>query len=174
MLIMKTLIKRYPELQKHQVSCHAAHKEGDRMYPCGNCEKCRRIIGMVKALDEDPGPCGYNKTQIEKGLVALASKSVKQIGSDASHLYAMLLENDLIPINEFTIKAAKKHPEIMKLRFHKERSNPGDMPKHIRKPLFSILKKYSDGAVQRINNKWIEIKIDDDILNKANYKYDER
>ncbi len=174
MLIMKILIKRYPELQKHQVSCHAAHKEGDKMVPCGNCEKCRRIIGMIKALDEDPLACGYSISQIDKGLIALASKSVKQIGSDAAHLYAMLLNKNLLPVNEFTKKAAKEHLEIMKLRFDKKRSNIEDLPRHIRKPLFNILKNYSLGAVQKINNKWIDLKIDDNFLNEANYKFDER
>jgi hypothetical protein len=43
-LIMKILLKRYPELQQHQISCHAAHEVDGRMYPCGKCEKCRRII----------------------------------------------------------------------------------------------------------------------------------
>ena len=30
LLIMKVLIKRYPELQKQQVSCHAAHEVGGK------------------------------------------------------------------------------------------------------------------------------------------------
>lgn len=174
MLIMRILIKRYPNLQKHQVSCHAAHKEGDKMYPCGNCEKCRRIIGMIKALDEDPKACGYNDSQIEKALSALGSRSVKQIGSDAAHLYSILLEKGLLLKNEFTKKVAKEHPEIMKLRFDNERSTLEDIPKYIRKPLFDILRNYSDGAVQRQNNKWIDIEIDDEFLNKTNYKYDEK
>jgi len=58
LLILKILVKRYPELQKHQVSCHASHDKDGRVYPCGNCEKCRRIVGMLMALDEDPRNCG--------------------------------------------------------------------------------------------------------------------
>ncbi|MCF8268035.1 MAG: hypothetical protein K9I69_08105, partial [Ignavibacteriales bacterium] len=45
-LIEKILAKRYPELQQHQISCHASHQKEDRIYPCGKCEKCRRIVGM--------------------------------------------------------------------------------------------------------------------------------
>ena len=71
LLILKILVKRYPELQKEQVSCHAAHEQDGRMLPCGNCEKCRRIVGMLKALDEDPKRCGYSDNQIQKGLEAL-------------------------------------------------------------------------------------------------------
>ncbi|MCW3807645.1 hypothetical protein [Plebeiibacterium marinum] len=173
MLIMKILVKRYPDLQKHQVSCHAAHKKGEHMHPCGNCEKCRRIIGMLKALDENPEHCGYDPGQIDRGLKALGFKSVKQIGSDAAHLYYMLQEKNLLVDNEFTRKAAKKHPEIMKLRFDTERSCLDDLPEHIRKPLFTILMQYSSGAVQRVNGKWIDVDVDDDFLNMGNYKYDE-
>ena len=42
LLIMKILLNRYPELQMHQVSCHAAHEVDGRMFPCGKCEKCRQ------------------------------------------------------------------------------------------------------------------------------------
>jgi len=174
LLIMKALIKRYPELQRHQVSCHAAHEVDGRMFPCGKCEKCRRIIGMIKSLDENPEKCGYNEIQIQKGLAALSSKTVKQIGSDAAHLYFVMLDKNLVERNDFTRKAAKEHIEIMKLRFDQERSNLEDMPKYMRKPLFDILRLYSDGAVKRTNNKWIDIEITDDFLNETKYKLNEK
>lgn len=144
------------------------------MHPCGNCEKCRRIIGMIMALDENPKACGYSEQQIEKGLKALASRSVKQIGSDAKHLYAMLLDKALLPENDFTKKAAKEHVEIMKLRFDSERSNLEDLPEHVRKPVFNILTKYSTGAVQRLNKSWVDVTVDDEFLKKSKYKHNER
>lgn len=174
LLIMKVLIKRYPELQQQQVSCHAAHQVDGRMYPCGNCEKCRRIIGMIKSLDENPENCGYSQEQISKGLKALSSKSVKQIGSDAAHLYFMLLERGLLDNNEFSIHVAKQHSEIMKLRFDKERSTLEDMPKHVRIPLFKILNQYADGAVKRENNHWVDIEINNSFLTETKYKFDEK
>jgi hypothetical protein len=173
LLIMKTLIKRYPELQKQQVSCHAAHEVNGRMYPCGKCEKCRRIIGMIKALDENPEKCGYSEEQITKGLHDLSAKPVKQIGSDAAHLYHLMQKKNLIENNSFTNKAAKNHPEIMKLRFDQERSNLEDLPKYIRKPLFDILSQYADGTVKRINNRWVDYEINDSFLNEVKYKFDE-
>ena len=174
LLIMKILLKRYPELQKHQVSCHAAHEENGRMYPCGKCEKCRRIIGMIRALDENPEECGYSKDQIINGLHALESKEVKQIGSDAAHLYYMLSSKNLIPSSEFVRKVVKPHPEVLKLRFDRERSNLEDLPGYIRKPLFNILSQYADGAVEKVGNRWNEVSLDDDFLNNAKYKFDER
>ncbi|WP_111706249.1 hypothetical protein [Lutibacter citreus] len=174
LLIMKILTKRYPELQEHQVSCHAAHELNGKMYPCGKCEKCRRIIGMLKALDENPEKCGYNEKQIADGLKDLEKRSVKQIGSDAGHLYYLLFKKNLIEHNEFTSKVSKEHPEIMKLRFDKERSNLEDIPYHIRTPLFSILKQYSDGVVKRVNNRWIEQTMDNNFLNEVNYKFNDQ
>jgi 7-cyano-7-deazaguanine synthase in queuosine biosynthesis len=174
MLIMKTLIKRYPDLQRHQVSCHAAHKSGEKMYPCGKCEKCRRIIGMIKALDEDPAVCGYNEEQIAYGLSALAGRSVKQIGSDAAQLYYSLVEKDLIEKNPFTKKAAHRHPEIMALRFDRERSRLEDLPRHIRVPLFAILREYADGILKRVDGKWLPMDLNNDMLNETEYKFDEK
>jgi hypothetical protein len=174
LLIMKVLIKRYPHLQRQQISCHAAHEVQGRMYPCGKCEKCRRIIGMLKSLDENPEGCGYGEAQIEHGLKALESHSVKQIGSDASHLFYLLLEKNLIARNPFTEKAARAHPEITKLRFDKERSNLEDMPEYTRKPLFDILTQYADGAVKRENRRWMDVKVDEALLNEVNYKWNEK
>ena len=174
MLIMKILTKRYPDLQQHQVSCHAAHKEGERMMPCGKCEKCRRIIGMLRALDEDPRRCGYTKEQIANGLKALERQSVKQIGSDASHLYHLLLSKKLIKRNDHTNRLAKRHDEITKLRFDAERSTLSDMPVDIRKPLFDIFCQYADGAVQRKMHRWMDIELNKRFLTMPPYKMDEK
>ncbi len=174
LLIMKVLIKRYPELQKHQISCHAAHESDGRMLPCGKCEKCRRIIGMIKAIDEDPEKCGYTAQQVTRGLLALEKISVKQIGSDASHLYYLMLEKKLIAQNLFTLRVAKEHSEITKLRFDKERSNLEDMPQYIRQPLFDILSKYADGAVKRVNKHWVDFNLDEAYLHKTKYKFHEK
>ncbi|MDX1470350.1 MAG: hypothetical protein R3213_02545, partial [Flavobacteriaceae bacterium] len=109
-----------------------------------------------KSLDETPERCGYTNEQISKALSALSQRSVKQIGSDAAHLYHLLLEKDLVPNNEHTQKLAKSHPEIMKLRFDKERSNLEDLPEFIRKPIIKIYQKYSDGSVKLTDRKWID------------------
>jgi hypothetical protein len=174
LLIMKILLRRYPELQRHQVSCHAAHAVDERMYPCGKCEKCRRIIGMVKALGADPGNCGYNAAQIADGLKALASKSVKQIGSDAAHLYHLLLNKGLVESNAFTRNVARNHPEILKLRFDRERSVLADLPGYVRKPLFDILQQYADGAVKRTQRRCRPVAITNQFLHESEYVNHER
>jgi hypothetical protein len=135
------------------------------MMPCGKCEKCRRIVGMLLALDEDPKHCGYNAEQIRSGLEALSRKGVKQLGSDAAHLYYLLVTKGLLEENENTRRRAREHGEIEKLRFDSERSTPADLPKHIRKPLFEILQLYANGSVMLKERKWTEIDIDDNFLN---------
>ena len=170
LLIMKILIRRYPQLQQHQVSCHAAHEQDGRMKPCGHCEKCRRIIGMMVALGANPENCGYSPEQIQSGLEQLAYKSVKQIGSDAAHLYYMLLEKGAIAANPFTKKVAREHPEILKLRFDKERSNLEDLPRHIRKPLLEILEAYAGETVQREGQHWKTEALSANQLEQTKYK----
>lgn len=169
LLIMKMLVKRYPELQKQQVSCHAAHEKGGRIYPCGKCEKCRRIVGMLMALDEKPQNCGYTEEQIRYCLKSLESSSIKQLGSDAAHLYHLLLKKNLIEENSYTSYFAKEHPEITKLRFDSQRSKIDEIPSHLQKPLTGLLLKYSDGAVKRANRKWEEIKPDNIFTNTLKY-----
>lgn len=157
LLILKTLVKRYPDLQRLQVSCHAAHEDNGTMKPCGKCEKCRRIIGMLCALDEDPKRCGYSQDQIRNGLNALQEKSVKQIGSDAAQLYHLLLTKGLIQNTDHTRRLAKEHREITKLRFDQERSRLDDLPDYIISDLFTILSQYADGTVQRIQHRQVDI-----------------
>ncbi len=159
LLILKILVKRFPDLQRQQVSCHAAHEKEGRIYPCGNCEKCRRIIGMLKVLDENPERCGYSQEQIDRGLKSLASAGVKQIGSDAAHLYALLLDKELIAVTEHSRRLAKLHPQIMMMRFDSERSLIKDIPNDLRIPLFTVFEEYAGGAVRLVSKKWEEMDV---------------
>jgi hypothetical protein len=170
LMIMKVLTRRYPKLQAHQISCHAAHEEEGRMKPCGKCEKCRRIIGMMVALGADPAHCGYTPVQISEGLRQLGSRSVKQIGSDAAHLFYLLTEAGALPDNDYTRKMAKAHPEILQLRFDAERSRLEDLPVHVRKPLFHILEPFSTGCVRRVSGGWEPFTLSDDILEQIKYR----
>ena len=127
---------------------------------------------MLRALDEDPRNCGYSDEQITRGLAALERQSVKQIGSDASHLYHLLMEKNLIQKNEHTTRLAKRHSEITKLRFDKERSNLEDLPLSVRIPLFDLLAGYADGSVMRSGRQWQDIILNDDFLSAAPYAMD--
>jgi creatinine amidohydrolase/Fe(II)-dependent formamide hydrolase-like protein len=156
MLIEKILVQRYPHLQEHQISCHATHQENERMHPCGNCEKCRRIVGMLKAIDADPRRCGYSDRQIESCLKELATKGVHQEVSGSEQLNFMLSQKGLIDLPEERRKLAKEHPVILKLRFKQEKSPLDGIPVDLRQPLYRMLLQHADGAVRRVERRWID------------------
>lgn len=159
LLIMKILTKRYPELHAQQVSCHAASIRENRAYPCGKCEKCRRIVSMLAVLDESAENCGYTSKQISDALLKTGSSGVKQIGSDAQQLYYMMLQKSLIPAKSANASFAKEHSEILKMRFDGKRSALNDMPLELYRELIPILMEYSDGAVRKEKRKWVEMDI---------------
>jgi hypothetical protein len=136
-LIQKTLAHRYPELLILQVSCHAAHEEGGRMRPCGRCEKCRRIVGMLLAAEVDPEICGYRPDQVESIRHALAEKGVHQEAVAARHLAHLLSDKGLIPEPRIGKIRGRPEPEAVRLRFHDEKSPIDEVPLAIRKPLLA-------------------------------------
>ena len=155
LLIEKTLVERYPEVQRNQVSCHASHKEGERVKPCGRCEKCRRIVGMLVALGRDPTNCGYTAQQVEHCLRNIAAKGVNQISDDAEHLAFLLKEKGLIDAPTLGNVRARSRAETMKLRFDPERSPVEGVPVDIRESLYHIYLQHAEGAVRRSGRVWI-------------------
>jgi creatinine amidohydrolase/Fe(II)-dependent formamide hydrolase-like protein len=156
LLIEKILVERYPHLQKDQVSCHAAHVEGDRVLPCGHCEKCRRIIGMLSAIGANPGNCGYTPRQIEEGLGAFSVKSVAQESDCAEQVLHMLEQRGLPGPAEGQAGKAQPRPEVLKLRFDRERSPMDDIPVDLREPLYRLFLEHASGAVRRSGRVWLE------------------
>ena len=156
LLIEKILVERYPDLQQQQTSCHATHKQGDRVYPCGNCEKCRRIVAMLKAIDADPIKCGYSTEQILTCLKKLPRTRVSQEAAGTRHLFYMLLQKDLIDITGLPAAAVKEHPEILKIRFDSKSSPINSIPIDLRKGLIKIWLQHANGAVQRAGRLWKE------------------
>ncbi len=155
LLIEKTLVERYGDLQALQVSCHAAHKDGELVRPCGRCEKCRRIVGMLKALGADPTRCGYYPEQVRQCLAALAEHGVHQEAAGERHLAYLLRERKLIPAESPRGRSAAAHPEIARLRFDRERSPVNAVPRDLREPLLRIQMQHAEGAVQRSGRLWL-------------------
>ncbi|MBI4649641.1 MAG: hypothetical protein HY738_24325 [Bacteroidia bacterium] len=164
LLIEKILATRYPELLKQQVSCHATHIQGNRVKPCGRCEKCRRIVGMLKVIGVAPANCGYSDEQIKNCLKDLAEKPVNQLSYEAEHLKSLLSEKGLISLPTLQKKSLKKCPEVQKLRFHSQNSPIDTIPVDLQKSLYKILLKYANNcAVEKSGKKWREL-IPDDLL----------
>ncbi|MCO6478930.1 MAG: hypothetical protein J5I94_20015, partial [Phaeodactylibacter sp.] len=104
-------------------------------------------------LGGDPHRCGYSDEQISHALKAMAANQhTKQLGADASQLFYMLDQAGIIAAPK-----AKPHPEVMHLRFDKERSPLDAVPKDIRKALYDIVLPYTEGRVQWEKGKWVEL-----------------
>ncbi|MGD2097116.1 MAG: creatininase family protein [Desulfobacterales bacterium] len=159
LLIQKILVERYPDLQCQQTSCHAAHQEGERIHPCGRCEKCRRIIGMLKALGADPLHCGYAPSQIQDSLEKIPREGVSQETAGARHLFFLLAQKGLIDTKDLPSKDVKAHPEILKLRFDANASPINSIPTDLRKPLYRIFLAHAAGAAMRSGRGWKEVDV---------------
>jgi creatinine amidohydrolase/Fe(II)-dependent formamide hydrolase-like protein len=157
MLIETILVRRYPDLYRNQMSCHATHTEEGRVHPCGKCEKCRRIVGTVLAVGGDPTACGYTREQIDGCVAALPAKGVQQESAGAGQLMWMLQERGILKPNLSGRHRARENPEILKLRIDRERSPMDAVPAEMRAPLFKIFLEYADGAVRRAGKTWLEI-----------------
>ena len=152
MLIVKILTERYPELQRLQVSCHAAHVDGDTVRPCGKCEKCRRVVGMLAALGADAGCCGYTPDQIRHCLGELKKKGIHQESAGARHMEHLLAEQGVLMSDTPT----HPRPEILKVRIDPERAPVNAVPRMLRADLYRIYMEHAQGAAQRIGRAWEE------------------
>jgi creatinine amidohydrolase/Fe(II)-dependent formamide hydrolase-like protein len=128
--------------------------EGERSLPCGKCEKCRRIVGMLLAYGADPSRCGYSQKQIDACLESLAAHGVHQEAAGARHLAWMLQQRGLLPEDAPAFRNARPVPEVMKLRFHREASPVEGLPQDLRTPIFRLLMHHADGAVERTGRLW--------------------
>jgi len=153
-LVQKILARRYPDLFVHQVSCHAAHLEDGRVRPCGKCEKCRRIVGMLVASTVDPALCGYTPAQVENCLRALATAGVHQEADCASHVLYVLQQKGRLPAGEGVLRP-RSHPEVMQLRLDPERSPLDDIPEDLQERLLRIYLSHAKGAVRREGRAWV-------------------
>jgi len=156
LLVEKILVERFPRLFRQQVSCHAAHVKDDKVYPCGNCEKCRRIVGMLRALEGDPGQCGYTPEQVRRCLEGLAGKGVHQEQASVQHLGWTLQQKGVLSGTGIGKVRGRERPEVMKLRFDSERSPLDTLPVDLRKPVIHLLLEHADGAVRKNGRVWID------------------
>lgn len=172
LLIQGLLARRYPDLLRLQVSCHAAHEDAGVIRPCGRCEKCRRIVGMLLAADGDPTACGYRPEQITAAREHLVDKGVHQEKPAVQNLAARLWERDLIREPRLGGIKARARPEISKLRFHSVRSPIDSVPLSLREPLYRIFLSHAEGAVRNLGQQWVDFNLLTDPELVAPYFFD--
>ncbi len=154
LLVEKVLAERYPELLALQVSCHATHVEGDRVLPCGICEKCRRIVAMTRALGINPRVLGYDDQAVARILEVLGSRGLSQEAPVMEHVAWLLKKRGDLPGSMIGRSRARAHPEVLKLRVDSTRSPVTAIPGDLRHPLVSLLAPHAEGVVQRVGRKW--------------------
>jgi len=156
LLIQTVLAQRYPDLQRQQLSCHAATVRDERAYPCGKCEKCRRIVGMLKAIGADPAQSGYTDAQVDQCLSRIVAKGTHQERAAIEQLGLMLWNKGLIPEPALGAVRALERPAVLKLRFDPSRSPIDGIPVDLREKLVRIFMEYTAGAVKKNGKLWIE------------------
>ena len=159
LLILKILVERYPELQRQQISCHAAHKEGDAVKPCGRCEKCTRIVAMLRALGADPSQCGYTEEQVMRCLSEGLGKGLHQEDEGIAQLAYMLVQKGVLAGDRIGSVSAREQPQITRLRFDGEKSPVDCIPLEIRESLYDIYMAHAAGAVRRRGRNWVDMDI---------------
>lgn len=161
-LIQKILVERYPHLQEHQVSCHAATLDNSRVYPCGKCEKCRRIVVMLTAIGAEPALCGYTPQQVERCLNSFLREPIHQEHAGAQHVAYLLTQKGILHSKTMKSVTVKERPEVMKIRIDAERAPVADVPVSFRKPLFDLFREYAGGGVRRNGQLWVACNLEAD------------
>lgn len=155
-MVQNILGSRYPQLLTHQVSCHAAHTAGERVKPCGRCEKCTRVMSMLLAGGLDPRNCGYTTEQIQAVLERLIRAELHQESSVSEHVLYRLVERGEISRSDLKGKKFRPHPEILSLRFDPQRSPLDGLPLNLRRPIYRIFLEHAPRAVKRNGRLWLE------------------
>ncbi len=155
LLVQGILAARYPDLWRHQTSCHAAHVAEGRVHPCGRCEKCRRIVGMLLALGKDPAGCGYTQEQVDRCVAAIATRGVNQEGEAVEHLAFLLHENGVVAAGAAGLPEPRRRDEIMRLRFNDDVSPRDTVPADLRNAVYGILLQHAEGAVRLTPGGWV-------------------
>ncbi|MFH1132154.1 MAG: creatininase family protein [Pseudomonadota bacterium] len=156
LLVQKVLVERYPKLQRLQMSCHSAHVHGEDIRPCGKCEKCRRVVAMLSAIDADARECGYTDEQIQNCLKNLGLKDLHQEKEIVEQVATMLASKNELPSQKIGNIKARVRPEVTKLRFDPERSPIDGIPQDLRQPLYDIVLKHVDGTVKKAGRRWVD------------------
>ena len=142
-------------ISRHEVALEnlrVCWKNPDGAYNCGRCEKCHRVVGMLKAIDVDPSRLGYTEGQVTRCLAGLPEKSLHQESASSQHTLYMLAKKGLIEPNE----SYAQNNEIEHLRFDSENSPQKVMPKKIRDRVLKIQMEHASGALLKKREKWVK------------------
>jgi creatinine amidohydrolase/Fe(II)-dependent formamide hydrolase-like protein len=127
---------------------------------------------MLLGLGADPKHCGYTNEQIELCLKALSDEAIHQEAAGAEHLLHLLKAKNLLLHKEGKAQGIRSHPEVMMLRFDRERSPIYTIPRDLREPLYRIYLQHAEGAVRRTGRVWTDFDPFSDESLLAPYTYE--
>jgi creatinine amidohydrolase/Fe(II)-dependent formamide hydrolase-like protein len=104
----------------------------------------------------DSRRCGYTDAQVAEVLRSLPEQALHQESAGAAHLYHLLVEKGRIDAARIQHHRPVPHPEVVHLRFDRERSPVDAIPSALRAPLYGILLEHAEGAVSRQGKHWTE------------------
>ena len=130
---------------------------------------------MLRRLGADPARCGYTAEQIEHCLRALASPASHQEAAGerpaADHARR---GGATCRVTASSRRTSRPHPEVLKLRFDRERSPIDGIPADLRRGLFQIFLEHADGAVRRTGRVWVPTDPLDDPELFSPYRFEPR
>jgi len=112
-------------------------------------------VAMLTAIGADPRACGYDDVQIDRCLQAFAEHGVHQEDAGAEHLAHLLHGSGRIRRPAAGALAARPRPEVMQLRFDRDRAPLETIPVELRRNLLTMLLEHADGAVRREGRRWL-------------------
>ncbi len=157
LLVEKVLAERFPELIALQVSCHATHVEGDRVVPCGACEKCRRVVIMARALGLAPRILGYTPEQVTRIMSRIGEHPIHQEKPAVAHAAHLLAKRGELAGGSIGGVRPAPHPEVLALRIDPARSPLTLIPADLRQPLTELLGRHAGGIVRRAGRRWLAV-----------------
>jgi creatinine amidohydrolase/Fe(II)-dependent formamide hydrolase-like protein/7-cyano-7-deazaguanine synthase in queuosine biosynthesis len=172
LVIQKMLAERYPDLLRLQVSCHAAHRGDDAVRPCGRCEKCRRIVAMLVALDQEPDALGYRAEDVHRILEDLPSRGIHQESAGVAHVGHLLREGGRLKGVTVGRTRARSHPEVLAVRVDPLRSPLSAVPRDLLQSLVPLFLAHATGAVRRVGRVWVETDLVKDAANPPPYPFE--
>jgi len=149
LIVERILVNRYPELARLQRSCHSCHFENNKIVPCGSCSKCMGVLLFLFGNQVDPKIMNFKKQDISSFL-----KNVKPSN--------LRLDQDEKDQSFYLIGKKEKNQDIKPVR-HVEQIHLNDdtcninmIPIHLRKKIFKIIEKYSNGYCKLVHEKWAD------------------
>jgi len=117
---------------------------------------------MLLAVGADPARCGYTGEQVDACLTALTAKGLHQEAAGVQQLHYLLQHKGVLQDAVQLTQPTTQRPEILQLRFDRDRSPIAGIPADLRRGLYQIYLEHANGAVRRAGRAWVPVRPLDD------------